>query len=128
MTFKAYIGFSGVSSCGISMTQQAAPASVTVRAGNDSILSVSDTGGNVIGGLYIEFTPHYVPTPVDPHFDVCWLIKVNDVEAYSSLTSGIACTQDTHKNLISIAYGSATWVDGDVIDVYLYYEEAPALS
>lgn len=123
-----YIRATGVAAHEISVTQQATPSVVNVRAGNDAVLSISDGSGNVIGGLNIEFTPHYVPTPVDPQFDVCWLIKVNDVEAYSSLTTGIPCNQDIHENLISIDYGSATWTDGDVIDVYLYYEEAPALT
>jgi hypothetical protein len=111
----------------VAVTQQAAPATVTVRAGDNTELTVSSTGGNVIGGLNIEFTPHYVPGG-DPTFDVCWLIKVNDVEVYSSYQTGIACTQDVHENMQSIDYGSATWNDGDMIDVYLYYEEAPLLS
>lgn len=111
----------------VALTQQAAPATVTVRAGDDTELTVSSTGGNVIGGLNIEFTPHYVPGG-DPTYDVCWLIKVNDVEAYSSYQTGLACTQDIHENMQSIDYGTATWNDGDMIDVYLYYEEAPLLS
>jgi len=112
----------------ITVTHQAAPAIVTVYAGDSDVLTVSSTDGHVIGGLNIEFTPHYVPDN-DPHYDVCWYIKVNDGAKgeYSSLTTGLACTQDTHENMQSIGYGSLTWSDGDTVDVYLYYEEAPAV-
>ena len=111
----------------VSVTHQAAPATVTIRAANDAVMTISDTGSNLIGGFNIEFTPHYVPDN-DLHFDVCWLIKVNDVEVYSSGITGIPCTQDIHENLQEIDYGSATWENGDLIDVYLYYEAAPYLT
>lgn len=122
-----YVDASNVTPYPISVTHQAAPALVSVYTGDDSKLTITEGAGHVIGGLFIEFTPHYVPGG-DPAYDVCYLIKVNDIEVYSSLTSGIACTNDTHKNSTSIDYGSATWEDGDLIDVFLYHEEAPEIS
>ncbi|OPZ43761.1 MAG: hypothetical protein BWY95_02172 [Bacteroidetes bacterium ADurb.BinA104] len=112
----------------IFITHQAAPATVNVYAGDVDVLTVSATGGNVSGArLNIEFTPHYVPDNV-PKYDVCWYIKVNDVDMYSSGSTGIASQQDIHENLQSIAYGNTVWKDGDVIDVYLYYEQAPPIA
>jgi hypothetical protein len=126
-TGTVYVQGTGISSYPISVTQQASPATVNVYAGNDTIMSISAASGNLVGGLNIEFTPHYVPGG-DSSYDVCWYIKVNDVDMYSSLTTGLACQDDVHKNSTSISYGSATWNDGDVIDIYLYYESAPALG
>lgn len=111
----------------ISISQQAAAATVNVRSGNFSVLMVTDASGIISSGIQIAFTPHYVPGG-DPHFNVCWLIKINDVEAYSSAAVGIACSQDTPETMQHINTGSMTWNDGDVIDVYLYYELAPGLS
>lgn len=111
----------------ISVTQQASVARVNVYAGNVNVLTISDARGYVGSGLYIEFTPHYVPGGVQ-HYDVCWLIKVNGQEAYSSDTTGVAVDNDVHENIQSINFGNAQWQNGDYIDVFLYYEAAPLLT
>jgi len=126
-TGTVYINAIGAPPVPIAISQQGVPATVNVIAGNDLVMTISAGAGHVTGGLIIQFTPHYVPNN-DPQFDVCWLIRVNGNDVYSSAAVGLACTQDVHKNSTSIAYGSATWNDGDAIDVLLYYELAPNLS
>ncbi|MCK9429723.1 MAG: hypothetical protein M0R17_06930 [Candidatus Omnitrophica bacterium] len=126
-TGTVYVNGTNTTAYPISVTQQAAPATISIYAGNINVLTVSNTSANLVGGLKIGFTPHYVPGG-DPSYIVAYLIKVNGVEAYSSQSTGIACQNDVAEPIQSISYGSATWEDGDAIDIYLYYEVAPALQ
>lgn len=130
------IGGTNTTEYPITVTHQAAPAEVLPTAGNPSVMTVSGVSGNVTGGLNFTFTPFYVPNN-DPTFNVQYLVSVthNGVETqyYSSGSGGgsatvISCTQNTQKSVANLYYGSATWVDGDDINIYLYYETAPGIS
>ena len=107
-------------------THLGAPATVNVY-GSDDLTITNESGLIGVGGIHIAFTPHYVPGG-DMHYDVCWFVKKNGAEAYSSLTTGLACTNDSFKNSTLISTPGLTYASGDVLDVYLYYESAPALA
>lgn len=124
-----HIDGTAVTAFDVSLTQLGVAATVTVYAGNAGVMTISDESGFVgVGGIHVAFRPHYVPE-TDVHYDVCWYVKVNDDpppdDEYSSLTTGLACTQDQYKNSTNIPTPGLTWASGDQIDVYLYYESAP---
>ena len=115
----------------VSTTTTTSPSTlstVTVIAGGPNLMSVSAADGGLLDGLYIEFTPHYVPGN-DPSYDVAWVIRVNGTETYSSGGVGIPCSNDVHKHPTYINVGDTVINEyGDDIQVVLFHEQAPLIQ
>lgn len=127
------INVTGSTAFPINVTQGASPATIEVIAGDAGEMTVSATSAHTSGGLFVSFTPHYIPDD-DINFTVGWIISVNSVgnELWSSELLPpqelIAASQDTPTGSQEIDFGTATWNPGDTVYVKMYYGNAPPIS